>query len=204
MGFGSKVFKEETTLTEHLKVSGSVTSRDNLFVPSIKVNGEVTIRGTLDVYDGSLSINGVLDVSGDLIITGDSKINGVCDVRGSISSTFLKVNGPLTAESLDGEEFRLSNKINVKNDIIASEAISFSIGKELEFSVGGIIEAPEVTFRSSDRFNLFKKIAGLLTSTKKEGSEVFIPDISIKADKLFLKGVEVEGDIDVGEVIYLE
>ncbi|MHA1911110.1 MAG: hypothetical protein ACTSYA_05370 [Candidatus Kariarchaeaceae archaeon] len=204
MGFGSKVFNEETTLTEHLKLHGSVTSRDNLAVPSIKVNGSVTIRGNLDVYEGSLSINGSLDISGDLIITSDSKVNGSCDVRGSIFATYLKVNGSLNAESMDGEEFRLSNEITVKNDMIASEAIVLRISQENRFKVGGIIEAPEVTFIKTERFNLIKKVTSILRLAKKQSSNLIISDISIKAKKLFLKGIEVEGDIDVEEVIYLE
>jgi cytoskeletal protein CcmA (bactofilin family) len=204
MGFGSRVFSEETTLSKPLKINGSVTSRDNLTVPSIKVNGSVTIRGNLDVYDGFLSINGSLDVSGDLITTSDSKINGSCDIRGSIFSTFLKVNGTLNAESLDGVEFWLSKRINVKNDIVASEAIVFSVGTDTKFSVGGLIDAPEVTFKKTRRYNLIKTLIGLLGMSKKQSLDVLISDISIKAEKLFLKGVEVEGDIDVGEVIYLE
>ena len=204
MGFGSKVFTEETTLTEHLSMNGSVTSRDNLAVPSIKVNGSVTIRGNLDVYEGSLSVNGAIDISGDLIITDDSKINGVCDVRGSIFSSFLKVNGPLNAESMDGTEFWLSSQVNVKTDIVASEAIVFNVGKDHKFIIGGIIEAPEVTFKKKLSFNPLKKLAGLLSISKREVSEILITDVNIKAEKLFLRGVELEGDIDVGEVIYLE
>jgi cytoskeletal protein CcmA (bactofilin family) len=206
MGFGSKVFNEETTLTEHLKMNGSVTSRDNLSLPSIKVNGSITIRGNLDVYEGSLTVNGSLDVSGDLITTDDSKINGSCDIRGSIFSSFLNVNGPLNAGSLDGVEFRLSHNIIVKNDIIASESILFNIGYGKKFSVGGLIEAPEVTFKKAERLNLFRKIVGLLTTSRRQSSEtdLLISDINVRAEKLFLKGVEVEGEIDVEEVIYLE
>ncbi|MCG3219401.1 MAG: hypothetical protein KAR35_10360, partial [Candidatus Heimdallarchaeota archaeon] len=158
----------------------------------------------LDVYEGSLSINGSIDISGDLIIADDSKINGVCDVRGSILSSFLKVNGPLNAESMDGTEFWLPSKVNVKTDIMASEAIVFNVSKNHAIIVGGIIEAPEVTFRKKRSFNPLKKLVGLLSKTKRDVSEILITDVSIKTEKLFLRGVELEGDIDAGEVIYLE
>ena len=204
MKFGPRTFSEETDLAEPLSTYGPVTTSSNLSVPSMKVNGPVTIGGTLDVFEGSLSINGPVTITGDLITTDDSKINGPCEVKGAIFSSFIKIRSSLKAGSLDGRVFWLPSKVNVKNDIIASESITFNVGSRPKISVGGIIEAPEITFKKSFRFNLLRKGMNLLALRKRQKSDVIISDLNVKADRLYLNGVEIEGNAEVGEIIYLE
>lgn len=208
MRFGPVVFRDDVELDRPLTTFGSATAKGNLTALNMKVHGPCVIRGTLKIEE-SLAVNGPLKINQSFVCGEDSKIkiNGPVTVRQEIIGGNIRINGPLSAQSVESVFLKVNGPIRVKEDLIAEDEIKFGVGHRTSrksiIEVGGIIEAPIIHFKSyAGKFSpggVIKKIFGI--RPKYKHGKVVLEGLSIRTKLLRLEGVELENcDIDAEEI----
>ena len=180
-------FKEDLEITGIGKISG------NLKAYSIKSFGLI-VGGTLESTNGSIistaKKNNFLEVKKDLKSAEEILVNGKCSVGGKIQTKHLKIIGSLKAGAISANTVEIAGKIEIDEEIRATNAITIEINFTTKINVKGEIIAPVVTLKFRPRYkkivnvprNVFRSF-GLLKLIDKE---FIIDNIRIKANTLIL------------------
>ena len=210
MRLGSAVFQEDTELDEPFSIMGPVIAKKKLKAFSINSMGPMTIGSDFEVKS-FLKVNGPLKVGGTFSCDIDCKarVNGPLKVGKGIIGGSMRVNGPIKAEYIDIYYLKVNGPVNIVKDIQVKEEIIINIGYSSKtnnpISVGGLIEAPIVYFKSSGKFS--DRIPGYKTLRKVFGlnpkyqHKIVLQNLRISAEVLRLQGVEIiDSEIDVDKI----
>ncbi|MFW9991489.1 MAG: hypothetical protein ACFFD4_05480 [Candidatus Odinarchaeota archaeon] len=194
--FIPKVYTEDTD-KDTIKSLTPVTARKNLRVRVLETLGVLTVDKTLEIKkDGKLNAKGAITIAENLVCNGTADLEGAIKVSGEIIGGNVKVIGHLETTAVNVNKITAKGSFLVKNGIRAEESITLIIKLRSEFSIGGLIEAPVVTLKA--RSSLGRSIVKLMGIKPKSVLE--LKDIRIKARKLQLESVRVEGNLEVDEI----
>lgn len=201
-GLGAKKLSNDLDLGEDFKNNDPVIASGNLRALTIKVNGPLIVHKNLETIEGSIGVNGPLTVEGEVVCQGGLKVNGSCKVQGKIQAETVKVNGWLTAESVEATTVKINGKVRVSQDINAIKSITIGVSRKFQENVEGRLIAPEVTLRYQKRgfASLILRIFGMKTQFSEE---ITLENMSIKTDVLQLENVNVEGNIEAKKIVRL-
>ena len=213
MRFGPTSFSDDTELTQPISSLGPLTARGNLYATVVKVNGPCVIGENLEI-ETSLKVNGPLTIEGTLTGVADAniKVNGPAKIKKGVIGGIVRINGPITSGYLDVTRLSVNGPLRVEEDVIASDEINLGVGSGSKvhsgsvIRVGGFIEAPVVRISNYtskiSASGFVKRIFGL---EEKFIRTVVLENLRIKTKRLELDGVELENcNLDqVEDIVHL-
>ena len=194
-------FTKDTVLDEDINNITLISAEGDLTVRSINSIGPAVFRKNLLVKKNA-SFYSLLTVNENMTVNEKCSIIGTAIIDGDLFANELVSDSDLKAASIKTIKATIKGKVEVQGNITAVEKITFKVTNKTKITVEGLIEAPEVVFKNVKR-SLSKRVIRLFHLNKKFQRIIELDNQKIITDKLILDKVEITGDIEAGETIYL-
>ncbi len=171
-----------------VKASGSLKVSGDLEAEEFKVSGSVSVDGSVKAE--VVKVSGAASIHGDL--RGESiRVAGALSVDGEVRGDEVKVSGGLKAEEVSGDSVRLSGSFKVGGPV-KGDYVEVVLSGDSEAES---LEGEDVYVSAQERR---VALAGLLFRRR---GRPRLKVGRVKAERLYVRGVVVEGDVEAERVV---
>jgi cytoskeletal protein CcmA (bactofilin family) len=191
--FHSQIFKDDFSIDDDIRISGTTSALGTLRAFSIRSEKELIVKSNLESTKGSISANSSLKIGKNLVSAKDILVGGSCIVAGNIEGENILFNGPsLRANSIKARNITLYGNIDIQDDLIALESIWIPYNpRKTEVKIDGIIKAPKVTISFVGFFSKWLILPDFLLNKLKKKTRMkkgfLIKNLTIKAQELIVQ-----------------